>query len=27
MCNGINYNVIFMDEIHFNVMTMMLIYY
>jgi len=26
-CNGINYNVIFMDEIHFNVMTMMLIYY
>jgi hypothetical protein len=27
MCNSINYNVIFMDEIHFNVMTMMLIYY
>jgi hypothetical protein len=25
MCNSINYNVIFMDEIHFNVMTMILI--
>ena len=25
--NAINYNVIFMDKIHFNVMTMMLIYY
>jgi len=27
MCNAINYNVRFMDKIHFNVMTMMLIYY
>jgi len=27
MCNAINYNVIFIDEIHFNVMKMILIYY
>jgi len=27
ICNVINYNVIFIDEIHFNVMIMMLIYY
>jgi len=27
ICNAINYNVIFMDKIHFNIMTMMLIYY
>jgi len=27
MCNAINYNVIFLDEISFNVMTMTFIYY
>ena len=27
MCNAINYNVIFMDKIYFNVMTLILIYY
>jgi hypothetical protein len=27
MCNAINYKVIFIDEMHFNVITMMLIYY
>jgi hypothetical protein len=27
MCNAINYNVIFRNEIYSNVMTIMLIYY
>jgi hypothetical protein len=27
ICNATKYNVTFMDEIHFNVMTMMLMYY